>query len=65
MPINFPDSPQNADTFNAAGKNWVYNGNVWVLVGVSTLPIGGSLNLDGGTASSTYGGITAINGGGA
>ena len=32
---------------------------------ISSLPTGGSLNLDGGMADSEYGGMTVIEGGGA
>lgn len=63
--IDFPNSPALNDTFSNAGKNWVYNGYAWTLVGVSTVGQGNSYNLDGGVANSTYGGIPAINGGGA
>ena len=65
MPLDFPNSPSNNDTYNAAGKNWLYNGSAWVLVGVSTaLPVVSS-NVDGGTASSNYGGVIVLDGGGA
>jgi hypothetical protein len=36
MAINFPDSPANNDTFTSGGKNWLYNGVSWTLLGVST-----------------------------
>ena len=65
MPLDFPNSPSNNATYNAAGKNWLYNGSAWVLVGVSTgLPVVSS-NVDGGTASTTYGGVIVLDGGGA
>jgi len=65
MPLDFPDSPSNNDTYSAGGKNWLYNGSAWVLVGVSTtLPVV-SYNADGGTASSVYGGVIVLDGGGA
>ena len=35
MPLDFPNSPSNGDTYNAGGKTWSYNGSVWSLVGVS------------------------------
>ena len=63
--IDFPNSPSVNDTFIAAGKTWLYNGSSWTLLGVSlTLP-SNSYNLDGGVASTVYGGITSIDGGGA
>ena len=63
--IDFPNSPSVNDTFDAAGKKWLYNGSTWTLVGVSTAGPGNSYNLDGGTAATVYGGITALSGGGA
>jgi hypothetical protein len=36
----------------------------WTLVGVSTAGPGNSYNLDGGVASTVYGGITNLDGGG-
>lgn len=65
--IDFPNSPANNDTFSSAGKNWFYNGYAWTLVGVSVnLPVEIiASNLDGGTSSSNYGGISPIEGGSA
>jgi len=63
--IDFPNSPSVNDTFDAAGKKWLYNGSTWTLIGVSTAGPGNSYNLDGGTAATVYGGITALSGGGA
>lgn len=34
MPIDFPNSPTNGDTYSAGGKNWQYNGTAWTLQGV-------------------------------
>lgn len=65
MAIDFPNSPSVNDVFNAAGKQWLYNGSSWTLVGVSTAGPGNSYNLDGGVAATVYGGITNLNGGGA
>ena len=65
MPSDFPNSPSNNATYNAGGKTWLYNGSAWVLVGVSTtLPVT-SYNVDGGTASTNYGGVIVLDGGGA
>jgi len=65
MPLDFPNSPANNATFNSSGKTWLYNGTAWVLVGVSiALPVV-SYNADGGTASSVYGGVIVLDGGGA
>ena len=65
MAIDFPNTPTLNDTFDAAGKKWLYNGTSWTLVGVSTAGPGGSYNLDGGTAATVYGGIANLDGGGA
>jgi hypothetical protein len=54
--IDFPNSPSVNDTFIAAGKTWLYNGSSWTLLGVSLISTGSSYNLDGGTASTVYGG---------
>jgi hypothetical protein len=62
--IDFPNSPSTNDTFTTAGKTWLYNGVSWTLVGVSTAGPGNSYNLDGGKATSNYGGITNLDGGG-
>lgn len=44
MAIDFPDSPVNGDTFDASGKKWLYNGNVWVLQGVVSQIADGSIS---------------------
>ena len=31
MPIDFPNSPVNGDSYSAGGKTWQYNGTTWVL----------------------------------
>lgn len=58
MAINFPDSPTLYQTHSAAGRSWRYDGEKWTLILAS-------VNIDGGTASSIYGGTTAIDGGSA
>jgi hypothetical protein len=63
--IDFPNSPSTNDLFNASGKTWLYNGVSWTLVGVSTSVSLNSYNLDGGKATTVYGGITNISGGSA
>ena len=65
MAIDFTNSPTSQQNFSSGGKNWVYNGTSWTLVGVSTAAPSNFFNLDGGKAATTYGGITSINGGGA
>ena len=69
MPLDFPNSPSNNDTYNAAGKTWLYNGSAWVLVGVSTsveVNILSDTVLDGGEASTIqFYAMGAVNGGGA
>ena len=62
---DFPNSPSTNDTFTTAGKTWLYNGVSWTLVGVSTVGLGNSYNLDGGVAATNFGGIPSIDGGGA
>ena len=65
MPLDFPNSPTTNATYSAAGKNWLYNGSAWVLIGVSTaLPVVSS-NADGGTAATNFGGVLIVDGGGA
>ena len=42
MPINFPDSPAENDSFTSGGKKWIYNGTVWTLITANsyTIPTG-------------------------
>ena len=70
--INFPDSPSVNDTFTSNNRTWTWTGTVWLSSGTvgntgPTGPTGASgeayANIDGGSASSNYGGITAIDGG--
>ena len=65
MAIYFPNSPASQQNFSSGGKTWVYNGDAWTLIGVTTIPLGNSFNLDGGTASTNFGGVSAIDGGSA
>lgn len=58
MAINFPDSPTLYQNYSAAGRSWRYDGEKWVLIYAT-------INIDGGTASSTYTGIEPIDGGSA
>jgi hypothetical protein len=58
MAINFPDSPTVFQTYSAAGRAWRYDGEKWALILAS-------VNIEGGNASSTYGGVPAIDGGSA
>ena len=30
--IDFPSSPATNDTFNSAGRTWLYNGTAWTLL---------------------------------
>ena len=48
MPLDFPNSPTNGQTYNAGGKTWEYNGGVWVLRGVVA-----NLSVDGVTGLGT------------
>jgi hypothetical protein len=65
MAIDFPNSPASQQNFSSGGKTWVYNGDAWTLIGVTTIPLGNSFNLDGGVASTNFGGVSAIDGGSA
>ena len=58
MAINFPDSPTLFQSYSAAGRSWRYDGEKWVLIYAS-------INIDGGNASSIYGGVEPIDGGSA
>lgn len=58
MAINFPDSPSLFQTHSVNGRSWRYDGEKWTLVLAS-------VNIEGGNASSIYGGTTAIDGGSA
>ena len=57
MPINFPNSPTTGQTYNYSGLTWVWNGSAWDNTGTNLY------NVDGGTATTIYGGLTAINAG--
>ena len=59
--IDFPDSPTEGDVFTVGDKSWKYVGGVWILVPYSNPFL---LNLDGGSASSAYGGLQTVDGGG-
>ena len=68
MAIDFPNSPALNDTFSNAGKNWVYNGYAWTLIGVSTLinPVLSTTALDGGAVNTIqFYVMGAVDGGGA
>lgn len=53
MPIDFPNSPTNGQTYNAGGKTWEYDGTAWVLRGVvANLDVNGVLGL--GTNVATF-----------
>lgn len=53
MPLDFPNSPTNGQTYSAGGKYWQYNGTQWVLVGVvPNLAVSGITDL--GTNVGTF-----------
>jgi len=58
MAINFPDSPTLYQSYSSAGRSWRYDGEKWTLISAS-------VNIDGGIASSVYGGVPTIDGGSA
>jgi predicted acylesterase/phospholipase RssA len=58
MAINFPDSPALFQSYSIGNRAWRYDGEKWTLIYAS-------VNIDGGLASSTYGGVPAIDGGSA
>ena len=58
MAINFPDSPSLFQTHSVNGRSWRYDGEKWTLILAS-------VNIEGGNASTIYGGVTAIDGGSA
>jgi hypothetical protein len=70
--IDFPDSPSVGDTYTVGDRGWLWDGTVWQSQGSGAVtgPTGATgatgeayANLDGGFSDSTYGGITAIDGG--
>ena len=66
--IDFPNSPALNDTFSNAGKNLIYNGYAWTLIGVSTLiePPLSTTALNGGNAETIqFYVMSAVDGGGA
>ena len=62
-----PASPSEGDLWfeSDTTKTYVYYDGYWVEIGAIPDPVYDSYNMDGGTASSVYGGILALNGGSA
>jgi hypothetical protein len=60
--IDFPNSPSVNDTFTVGSVTWKWDGSVWQSVPTIDAVTG---NLDGGKATSAYGGISPIFGGNA
>jgi hypothetical protein len=60
--IDFPNSPTVGDTFTVGDLTWRWDGSVWQSEPTILSMVG---NLDGGDASSNYGGISPIFGGNA
>jgi hypothetical protein len=58
--IDFPNSPTTGQSFSSGTRTWTYTGTVWQVV-----PVELGTNLDGGKASSVYGGISPVQGGNA
>lgn len=70
MPIDFPDTPVLNEEYSAAGTTWVWDGQKW-LIKESLGPVGPTgptgpifQNVDAGTPTSVYGGVTPIDCGG-
>lgn len=59
--IDFPNSPSENDVHTVGDKSWRYQSGVWILVPYKNPFV---LNLDGGNASSVYGGVDVVDGGG-
>lgn len=57
MPIDFPNSPTNGQSYTVGDKTWTYNGSVWIL-SVGTVAIANAAidvdKIDGGTATNGY-----------
>lgn len=62
-----PASPSEGDMWfeSDTTKTYVYYDGYWVEIGAIPDPVYDSYNMDGGSASSVYGGIMALNGGSA
>lgn len=48
MPIDFPNTPADGDSYSAGGKTWVYNGTsaTWVLFGLPSALANGSVSTN-------------------
>jgi hypothetical protein len=72
MAFSFPSNPSVNQTYTSGGRTWVWSGSAWqaqgTVVGITgpTGPAGSLFGvLDGGNATSVYGGISALSGGNA
>ena len=57
MPIDFPNSPSNGQSYTVGDKTWTYNGSVWILSVGSAAIANASIDvdkIDGGTATNGY-----------
>ena len=57
MPIDFPNSPSNGQSYTVGDKTWTYNGSVWILT-IGSIAIANAAvdvdKIDGGTATNGY-----------
>lgn len=60
MAIDFPGSPSTGDHYSYDQRTWKWDGTAWVIVVSGTI----DYNIDGGGATTVYGGQSVIDGGG-
>jgi len=46
MPIDFPNTPSNGESFTVGDKTWTYNGSVWILTIGSAAIANASIDID-------------------
>lgn len=54
MPIDFPNSPSNGQTFTSGERTWTYNGSVWNLTSYGAQGPQGATGAQGATGSTGF-----------